>query len=155
MPTIKAEHINPFIASTIETFSTMCTLKVKPGTPNLRKEMYTPYDISGIIGLSGDLQGSLALGFHKATIFKIVHKFVGVTYELLSEEVRDAVGELANIISGNAKKGLGNHKIDISLPTIILGASHRVTNNKDIMTMVVPFTSEIGGFDMILFLKIT
>ena len=50
---IKAEHINPFIMATLETFASMVRVKITPGKVRLKSGDPLSYDISGIIGLSG------------------------------------------------------------------------------------------------------
>ncbi len=150
---ILADHINPFISSTMETFSTMCRIKVEPGKPYIKDKVSNPYDISGIIGLSGEAKGMVSLCFSRPVALAMMEKFVGEKYNDINEDVKDGVGELANIMSGNAKKSLTAFKIDISLPTIVMGASHNVEEAKDIVAIIVPFNSPVGSFDMMLCLK--
>ena len=69
-------YINPFIDSVIETFKTMFKETVTPGNPELKKQPYPTYDVSGIIGLSGDAQGAVALSFPREAAMKIVSKML-------------------------------------------------------------------------------
>ncbi len=150
---IKVEHINPFIKACLDTFSMMADLNLTPGRPTLKKHNLDKYDISGIIGLSGEAVGSIALCFSKKVVLQVVSRFVGSNFNDMNRDVADAVGELANIIAGYAKKGLIDLKVEISLPSVIMGGGHRVFEPKDAMSFIIPFDSFLGSFDMDVTLK--
>jgi len=76
-----------------------------------------------------------------------------VLFEKLNDDVTDAVGELANIIAGSAKKNLTDFKITISLPTVVLGAEHSIFEPKDVLSMIIPFQCDAGKFDVAVNLK--
>jgi chemotaxis protein CheX len=152
---IRAEHINPFIVSNMETFTKMVGCEAKPGKPMLKKDSQLDYDISGIIGLSGKIIGSVAMSFPKQTAIAVCNKFMAADYADLSEDILDAVGELVNIVAGNAKKGLTEFDIEISLPNVIVGHNHRIVEPKGALAFVVPFTTPFGGFHMAVSLKST
>jgi chemotaxis protein CheX len=143
---LKVEHINPFIRATRETFSTMVKTEARPGKVALRTGREAHADISGIIGLSGGAKGSVALGFPRISALKIVSAFVGEKTVTLDETAVDAIGELANIISGSARRDLSEHRINISLPTVVLGERHELTSTREVVPMVVPFETALGPF---------
>ncbi len=150
---IKVEHINPFVTSTIETFSKMIGLEAKPGKLMVKKGNADDYDISGIIGISGGAKGMVALSFPKDTAVKVTNKFVGLTNSEMNADTIDAIGELANIVVGYAKKGLSEFNILISLPSVITGTNHQIMEPKDVFSFIVPFTTELGGFHLSVSLK--
>lgn len=152
---IRAEHINPFIVSSMETFSKMVACEAKPGKPMLKKDSRLDYDISGIIGLSGKIIGSMAMSFPEPTAIAVCNKFMAAGYADLHEDILDAVGELVNIVAGNAKKGLAEFDIEISLPNVIVGHNHRIIEPKGALAFVVPFSTPYGGFHMAVSLKST
>jgi len=53
----KIQHINPFISATIVSFKSMVGIDPKPGKAFLKEGRGIHYDISGIIGLSGEKKG--------------------------------------------------------------------------------------------------
>ena len=57
------QFITPFIKSIQNVFSTMMQLQVNVGDPRLKTEPLPAYDVSGIIGMSGDVVGSIVLSF--------------------------------------------------------------------------------------------
>ncbi len=144
---MKAEHINPFLKSTIETFSIMLNTAIKPGKPYLLKE-HNSVDISGIISISGDITGMLALAYPLSTALRISSKFLSEEIKELNSKVSDSIGELSNICAGFAKKDLKNLHLYISLPRIVRNQNPAVDMPKDAPIMCIPFESDIGNFVM-------
>ncbi len=152
-PAIRVEHVNPFINSTMETFRKMVGMEAKPGKLVLKNESGIGYDISGIIGISGSAKGMISLSFPKSTALSVTNKFVGTTHADIHDDTIDAIGELANIVAGYAKKELVSLNITISLPSVVMGENHKVREPKDVFAFVVPFTTDLGGFDLAVSLK--
>lgn len=150
---VKVEHINPFISATMETFRSMVRTEVTPGKIILVKSGKTLFDISGIIGLSGGARGTISLSFPKLTALKTVSGFIGEKVVTMDDTVKDAIGELANIVAGAAKKDLAQYKISISLPTVIIGDGHEVQGGKDVIPLAVPFESALGTFNLLVSFK--
>lgn len=150
---IRAEHINPFIVSNLETFAKMVGAEAKPSKPVLKQDARLDYDISGIIGLSGKIIGTVAMSFPEASALAICNKFMGADLREMNAEILDAVGELVNIVAGNAKKGLSEFDIEISLPSVIVGRNHRIVEPKGCLSFVIPFVCALGNFHMAVSLK--
>jgi len=150
---VKVEHVNPFINATIETFKSMVNCEAKPGKVFLLKTGKVHFDVSGIIGLSGGARGTVALSFPRITALKVVTSFGGMKVLALDDIVTDAIGELANIVAGAAKKHLSQYKISISLPTVVVGENHEVAGSKDVIPMAVPFECGFGAFLLIVSFK--
>lgn len=146
--TLKAEYVNPFLKSTLETFSTMVGTKLSPEKIFLRKQDPEGIEIAGIIGLSGDVVGSIIIGFTKPVALKAASTFVGEEFTEVNEDVADAIGELANIIAGNAKKYTSSFSIDISLPSVISGKDVVINIPKDAPVMCIPLASDLGKFTL-------
>jgi chemotaxis protein CheX len=83
------------------------------------------WDISSIIGLTGEARGAVVLSMKKGLAIKLTDLLTGTGHDDLDDEVVDAVGEIVNIIAGNVKKNLEeSFKLIISLPTIVQGPAH-------------------------------
>jgi chemotaxis protein CheX len=141
-------YINPFITAMMNTFKTMMNIDVKPGKPMLKSSPYPSYDISGIIGLSGSAQGSIAISFPKIIALKIVSKLIGAEIKVVGPELADGVGELANIVAGNAKQYLTQFNLSISLPNVIIGKDHTIANQSGVPSIIIPFGCQLGDFAM-------
>ena len=146
-------YINPFITATLTCYRTMITDKVEFKNPQLKKEPFPSYGISGVIGLSGDAQGSIALCYSKEVAISTVSKMLGCEIHENSPDLIDAIGEIANIIAGNAKSELSRFNLAISLPNVIIGKDHVLAGLSGAPTIVVPFGSSLGEFVMEVSLK--
>ena len=64
----------------------------------------------------------------------------------LDADVRDAVGELTNMIAGHAKSKMAKLELSISVPTIISGTDHEVCYPSEVKPICIIYESEIGPF---------
>ncbi|MBD3318224.1 MAG: chemotaxis protein CheX [Chitinivibrionales bacterium] len=145
---MNVNYVNPFIKSTIETFGTMLGESLKPGKPTAKKSPFPTYDVSGIIGLSGNAQGAISISFPKAVALKIASKMLGSPVKVVGFEMADAIGELVNIIAGRAKKDLIGYELSISLPNVVMGTDHVLNSISNCPTIVVPFRLSLGDMTM-------
>lgn len=139
-----SSYIAAFMHSIQNVFSTMLQLQVRVGEARVKTDAGGAYDVSGIIGLSGDVVGSVVLSLPRATGERIVALFTGEELALGSPDFADAVGELVNMIAGGAKGRFENRKVSISCPSVILGASHKVATQRDTPCIVIPCASDCG-----------
>ncbi len=150
---MNVSYINPFIQATLETFKTMLNIEAVPEEPRIKQEPIPTYDVSGVIGLSGDAKGTVAISFPKFMALKVVSALLGVTLKEIDPDLTDGIGEMANIIVGNAKQHLNGFHLSISLPNVIVGRDHTLVPRKDISTLVIPFKTEMGNFSLEVTLK--
>lgn len=140
-----AAYITPFIASIQNVFATMMQLKVTIGDPHIKNDQHTTYDISGIIGMSGDVVGSVVVSFPENTATACVALFSGTQLETNNPDFADAIGELVNMISGGAKGMFqGKKKVSISCPSVVVGKGHTVARQKDTPCVVIPCITDCG-----------
>ncbi len=153
---MKAEILNPFIQSTVEVLQTMVGIQPRRGTPRLKDSNHTSYDISGVIGLSGQVQGFVAVSFKEGVALEVVRAFLGETVDGLDEQVRDAVGELANMVAGGAKRALSDAGYDlrIAIPTVVVGHDHLIARPRGVPCFEIPFETEAGPFSVELCVKL-
>jgi len=143
---MEQSHILAFIKSTRNVFETMLQLSVEVGTPVLSTVPDSSFDVSAIIGMSGDLDGSVVLSFRRETAMRLVSIFCGTEVADDAEDLIDAVGELANMITGGAKAQLDGKKVTISCPSVVIGAQHSVHGSKDLVRMSIPCSYDCGEF---------
>ena len=140
--------INPFVTAISHVFKTMLSTEVKVGKPLLKQADLKSADVSGVIGLSGDLQGCVVLSFPREVACKAASAFAGVELGLEDADFADAIGELANMVAGNAKKGFPGVKVSISLPSVITGEGHTVSQSKAFPFLAIPCETPIGPFSV-------
>jgi len=140
--------INPFLYGTEEVLSKMAAVSPVAGKPFVKTDDTAHGDVSGIIGMTGDAVGSLAITFSEECIIYIAGKMLGENYEDLNREVLDTVGELTNMISGAARKMMEKDhlKVIAAIPTIVFGKSHTVRHIVKGPSIVIPFSTEKGSF---------
>jgi chemotaxis protein CheX len=142
------KYINPFLEGTIEVLKTMAFVDPRPGKPYLKKNNLARGDVSGIIGLTGTIKGSLALSFSTGSILKIVSNMLGEEITSLNGEIRDAVGEITNMVSGAARKKIEamGYSLSASLPTVVSGNDHSIMHVLGGPSIVIPFEMDEGSF---------
>jgi len=99
------------------------------------------WDVSAVIGLTGEARGAVVISMKETLALKLTGKLTGSTHTSLDDEVVDAIGEIINIIAGNAKRGLEeSFRLVISLPTIIRGKGHKIMwPNEQARIICIPF----------------
>jgi chemotaxis protein CheX len=100
------------------------------------------WDISAIIGLTGEARGAVVISMKKELALKLTDILTGASHVDLDDEVVDAVGEIVNIIAGNVKKNLEDaFRLVISLPTIVQGQEHAIKwPHGQARIICIPFT---------------
>ena len=113
--------------STMDIFTTMLNLPLEFKEINAKgSEKNLKFDISGIIGLAGNYQGSVAIHTSKSIAMKITSAMLGMDIDSITPEVEDCIGEMANMVTGGAKTALSSEGVDfdLSLPTVVVGDNH-------------------------------
>ncbi|MAY74051.1 MAG: chemotaxis protein CheX [Phycisphaerae bacterium] len=138
-------YIAPFVASIKNVFSTMLQLEVNVGEPKLKSASEPTHDVSGIIAMSGEVEGTITLSFELNAATAIVALFCGDKLDPSSPDYVDAVGELVNMVSGGAKaKFPQGGSVSISCPSVIVGAGHTVQTRSDTPCVLIPCTTDCG-----------
>ena len=137
------QYIQPFIEVTKSTFKDFVGAELKAGRPFFReKDDANEWDISGVIGLSGEARGAVVIGMKTAVAIRLTDMLTNTKHSAIDEEVVDAIGEIVNIIAGNAIKGLEEaFRLVISLPSIVEGPGHHVKwPHNQARIICIPFT---------------
>jgi chemotaxis protein CheX len=145
---MNVEFVNPFLSATINVLKTMCFTEVQPGKPFLKKDQTSCGDVSGIVGITGPPNGSMSLTFSKDCIIQIVANMFGEKFPEINDDIKDAVGELSNMISGTARNDLGNngYAFKTSIPTVVSGPGHEIRHMCKAPTIAIPFKTNGGAF---------
>jgi chemotaxis protein CheX len=137
-------YIKCFVQSVQNVFSTMLQLPVAVREPKVKTPGGPQNDVSGIIGLSGDVVGTVVLAFPNETAERVVALFCGQKLEVGTPDFGDAVGELVNMVSGGAKALFKDRKCSISCPSVVVGGHHSVSVPSDTITIVIPCDTDCG-----------
>jgi len=139
-----ASMISPFVNAIQNVFSTMFQLPVEIGDPRLKTDRKATHDVSGIIGVSGEMVGTIVLSMPMEAAQSIVTLFTGMEFEETSDDFADAVGELVNMISGNAKAEFQRKGVSISCPSVVLGEGHTIAVQSGTPCVLIPCSTDCG-----------
>ncbi len=84
----------------------------------------------------------MVVSFTKDCALKVVSAMMQQQYTELNDEIRDAVGEITNMISGDARRRLADLglKFEAGIPTVISGKGHEISHLSDGgPCIVIPF----------------
>lgn len=140
--------INPFINATINVLETMAFIRVDAGTPYLKKDNTATGDVSGVLGLTGVANGTIAVTFEAQCILAVVSGMFGEEMHEINNEIADAVGELTNMISGQARRELEEtgRRFKAAIPSVVTGKNHSIIHYTNGPKIAIPFSTDKGDF---------
>ena len=141
---MRVEYINPFVRAVLAVFSTMLNTTLKRGQPFRKVNCQPRYEVTGIIGLSGKAKGTVVLSLDREAAMRATEAMLGERPPGINADVTDAVGELTNMIAGNAKAELEQYAMSVSLPTVITGKGHCIDFPRAAPAISIPFDCEWG-----------
>jgi chemotaxis protein CheX len=141
------KYINPFINAAQTVFKTMLGIEANIGKPVLKNERTTSGDISGIMGLAGDRKGTICISFHEKGALFVFKTLVGEEHEKINPEVVDSIGELTNIISGQARKEFEQAGLNLkaAIPMVVVGKNVEVNFITKIPIISLPFYFSVNN----------
>ncbi len=143
--------INPFLTAALNIFERMFGITAQPGTPYLLIEHSVHrWEISGILGVTGDYTGIVSFRLHRILADKMLAKsgVVSKTEEERLDTVYAMIGELTNIIAGNASSAINHVQIEIAPPLVIFGKNHQIAWPRNIQVIGIPFSTPNGPFEV-------
>ena len=140
----------PFVQATINVLSSMTGLSPVPGKPYVKKTDKAQGDVSAIVGITGCKSGAVALSFSQSCAIALVKGMLGDAIEDILADTRDAVGEITNMISGQARATLSEMGLPLqgSTPSIVFGANHSLSFPGQVTTVAIPFETDYGAFTL-------
>ncbi len=150
---MKAEFLNPFLVSAAEVLEKEVGTRVTRGQINLKKGLIVSDDVTVLISLVGQVQGTVLFHMSYETAKTLVSTILGQPFEHFDELAQSGIAELANVIAGlsSTKLSRAGYACIISVPMLIIGkGSHISTLNLD--RVCVPLLTEVGeiGVDIAL-----
>jgi chemotaxis protein CheX len=141
---MNVEYINPFIMSTINVFDTMVGFDLQRGNPTLKQGYQPSHEVSAVIGLTGKAKGTVVLSVDREVALHVAAALLEELPASINADVADAMGEMANMVAGQAKAQLEHLAMSVSLPTVITGKGHCIDFPKNTMRICVPFHCQWG-----------
>jgi chemotaxis protein CheX len=143
-------YVNPFIESTLRSLDMMAGIKADKTGLALKDDLITTFDISAIIGLTGETSGSIIISMPESLACRLASNMLMEEITSLNKSVEDAIGEIGNIVVGDARRALiqEGHSLSIAIPMVVIGAGHKISRTGDIPCIAIPFTTEFGDFEV-------
>ncbi len=134
--------------ATEEIFSTMIFLDLKPGEPLAQGKEDLGCHVSAMIGLSGDFNALIGIHCPEQVGLAIGGSMLGMELQTIDDDIKDALGEIANMLAGSLKEAFASENIDLMLaiPTTISGNSYKVSAPSGSNRILLPFDLEAGRF---------
>ncbi|OAG28610.1 chemotaxis protein CheX [Thermodesulfatator autotrophicus] len=139
----KSPIVEAIEASVIEVLSTYTGQSPSPEKTFIRHERESLGDVSAILGLTGKgFTGTFVVTFEKNSLFGVVESLFGHRPEEINDEVRDAAGEMANMICGAFRRRFEQNGISLqsSTPAIVSGENHTLEILCKSQRLVMPFS---------------
>jgi len=124
-----------FIRAILHYFEHMVGIPAETDAPYLLEGDPETMHYTAVIGISGDLQGCIYFTAPKGMLNQLLNH---IHEPDPTDELRcDMAGEVANTLSGNARKQLGPGFM-ISVPVVVLGKPERFVWPKNTACFVIP-----------------
>lgn len=144
---MNVEIINSFIEASINVIMQTTGLETGVGRVYKKKTPFPSDNVVVLIGLTGNIFGSVTINLSQKTACKIASIMMGGMPVLSLDEIaKSAIAELSNMILGNAGILLSkiNINIDVTPPAILTGDNIQLSIHKSVI-ICVPFFFENDG----------
>ncbi|OEU61041.1 MAG: chemotaxis protein CheX [Desulfuromonadales bacterium C00003094] len=134
--------------ATQEIFQTMLMMEASPGQAVTERPNGFVDSVSAIVGMAGANKGMLAIHIPASTALVITSSFLMMEVTEVDEDVKDAIGELANMVAGSIKADLTEQgqEFKLSIPSVVCGAEYEIDCLTDSDGVSMPFSIEGGEF---------
>ncbi len=152
---VNAEFVNPFLKAASIVFKSVIGVELRRGKLIVKNHPEPSHEVAIIIGITGGIQGMVVYSLPLSMVYKISEILVpGLSKEQIDAEYKDIMGELANMITGNAMNLFMDldEEVEVTTPTVINGQDFTVTHLQQ-TTLGLNFYSSIGTLEMNVALK--
>jgi chemotaxis protein CheX len=150
------EYLEPFIKNTCYILQTMAGIRVEFKKVYFSNAIRIFGDVSGIMGLSGNAEGTLAVTFQWDLAKAIIAKMMQTEEGLIDAElIHDGVSEIINMISGTTKKEFVGkpYHFEITLPSVVVGPGHQIGYFQNTSVAVLIFQVDRQAFALHICIK--
>src|SRR5581483_4405763 len=133
---IQESELKTFVEGTTNYFEVAAQQPASIGSPYLVTEgAPSVHEYTGVINITGKREGIVYFTAPKAMLTVLLMKMQESDFSY--ETMRDLVGEVANTISGNARKDFGRDFV-ISVPSVLAGEKPDVPSGPNVRSFVIP-----------------
>ena len=149
--TVDVRVINAVLKSTTNVLQQFGVSSIKMEKPVLKSPLEPLLgEVSSVVDIkSTHFQGFLCISFDKTSYLEVVSSMLMEEQTELNAENQDAVGEINNIIFGNAKGEISNFGVQMTVPRVLIGVNQIVPSPKGSAGMLIPFSTSKGNFSIL------
>jgi chemotaxis protein CheX len=142
---MRVQIVNRYVQSALSVISKETGLPVVLGGLLLEGNPYTTEDVTAVIGVSGQLSGSVYLSMEESVALKLIGAILGQEPTKLDGIGQSGIAEMANVIAGTAGIGLAEEGVEtvVTPPLVLVGRGARLST-VEIQRLVVPLTTAYG-----------
>ncbi len=147
---MNVEYLNPIIRASTFVLEQTCSLQLEVGKPFLTETKYKNEVFIVMLGITGQLHGQIILAMETGIAKELASKMMmGMPVSELDDMARSALGELMNMMMGNAMTVFSEMGImlDITPPTIFL-SSDLSLNVGDSQMIGIPLSFPEGKIEL-------
>lgn len=140
---LNVKHINPFLQASLVIFESMVQMKLSVGKPGLADLSFSERTFILQVGVTGEMKGQILLTMTEEQAKRIASRMMyGMEVAELDEMARSALGELSNMIMGNAATLFSTQSIliDITPPMSLIG--NKLVMQANVQALRVPLFYE-------------
>ncbi len=127
----------------VDVFRTMLNLEVEPQGDG---DITAAGSVTAAVHFAGEWRGAVLLQLSPELACVLCARLIRVgSPPLYDDNVRDAVGELANMVGGNLKSILP-FRVALSMPTVVEGSNYALRVCGGNLATIVRFSSTHGDF---------
>jgi chemotaxis protein CheX len=145
------QELKTFVDGTTNYFEVAAQQAASIGSPYLvTKGKPGVHDFTGVIQISGKREGVVYFTAPRAMLTVLLMKMQETDFS--NETMRDLVGEVANTISGNARRDFGRDFV-ISIPSVMSGEQVDIPMTEDMRPFVIPINWRSHSAKLVVALK--
>ena len=143
--------VGSLVEVTKDIFTTMLDRAVEFSEPTYAGPQPTA-NVVATVGYAGTLSGYISLCVSKEAAFEIAQALLGSSADEAHEHVRDAAGEMANMIAGSVRTAMTERgqTLGISTPIVTVGTDFSTAALRDVQQAVCPF--KMGSHSLFVYL---
>jgi chemotaxis protein CheX len=148
---LQEQELKTFVEGTTNYFEVAAQQPATIGSPYLVTEgVPTVHDYTGVISITGKREGVVYFTAPRAMLTVLLMKMQESDFS--HDNMRDIVGEVANTISGNARRDFGREFV-ISVPSVVAGEKNEIAVDPGTRCFVIPINWRSHSAKLVVALK--
>ncbi len=144
---VRVELIGPFVEAAARVIQQECGEAVSRGQLHRVRSPQTSNEVSALIAITGGVAGLVIYSLSEVTALGFASRMIGEEVKELDALAQSAIGELANMITGQAGIALerNGYPSDMSPPILLIGKGSTIAT-LNLTRLVVPLVVSFGEF---------